>query len=466
MTGISHVSKGSGIYRESMSKIIEHYKIIVSELVRLNKLEDPWNDPEAKFTFPRTIGIGDGLQISVSEKIDNAISAISRRKRLDDVQVKARYTENDWTKAVRSAFGEPLASLDLTASVDENATILKDALNLSIKQLSARQFKAVTYIFAGSWLRVDDEEFVIGPAKIETRNVWLDRQLQTQKMSKTTYRRILKKWNGQSLRKIKPSMRSIEEGDILNTIEQWPHVISVTMADMSNELMQDRAARVARLSLTATALMWNMPSRALQGLNLASDDLPAKSVILRSRPRQPMTASYHRKSFPFGHKLETDQWANLLKQFAPLLRQVSEVAHFISQGKSIAGRDEMLAKLDVALRWFNEACRATENLIAVTHFASCLDTLAGGNGDKDILRLFETICGIESNAHIHTDGHQLATLVRKIYGDARSQFLHGSTTGHLDDWSDLRMSAESLTRRALVMCLFKADEHPTLTEFL
>lgn len=449
-----------------MGKIIEHYKIIVSELVRLHKLDDPWIDPEAKVIFPRTIGIGDGLQISVSEKIDNAIRAISRRKRSDDVQVKAKYTENDWTKAIRSAFGEPLASLDLAAPVAENATILKDALNLSIKQLSAREFQAVTYIFAGSWLRVGDDEFLIGPAKIETRKAWLDRLVKTEKISKTTHRRIVQRWNGQSLKKLKPSMRSIEEGDILNTIENWPHVISVTMADMSNELMQDRAARVARLSLTATALMWDRPSRALQGLNLASDDLPTKSIILRSRPRQPMSASYHRKLFPFGNKLEPDQWADLSKQFAPLLRQVSEVAHFISEGKSIAGRDEMLPKFDVALRWFYEACRASENLIAVTHFASCLDTLAGGKGDEGILRLFETTCGLKREARIHTDGHQLTTIIRKIYCDARSQFLHGSTTGHLDDWSDLRMSAETLTRRALVSCLFKADENPTLAEFI
>jgi hypothetical protein len=448
-----------------MAKIIDQYKIIASELARMGRLDDPWNDPEAKISFPRTIGIGDGLQISVSEKIDNAIATIARRKRLEDLQIRSKYTENDWAKAIRSAFGEPLAALDLTASVDENAKTLKDAVNLHIANLSARQFQAVTYIFAGSWLRVEANEFSIGPVKIETRNAWLERQFAAGGLPETTYRRILKKWNGDRISKTKPSGRSIEEGDILNTIKNWPHVISVTMSGVSNELMKDRAARAARLSLTATALMWKSPTKALQGLNLASDDLPAQSIILRSVPGRRMSASYHNKSFRFGYAVEPEQWAEISKQFAPLLRQVSEVATYIAEGISASGRNEMLQQLDVALRWFYEACRASEDLIAVTHFASCLDTLAGGKGDEAILRLFETICGMKREAPIHTDGYTLTTMVRKMYGDARSQFLHGSTTGHLDDWSDLRMSAETLTRWALVACLFKAEKNPTLVKF-
>lgn len=448
-----------------MAKIIDQYKIIASELARLSRLDDPWNDPEAKISFPRTIGIGDGLQISVSEKIDNAIATIARRKRLDVLQIRSKYTENDWAKAVRSAFGEPLASLDLTSSVDENAKILRDAINLHIQRLSARQFQAVTYIFAGSWLRMDSDEFSIGPVKIETRNAWLDRQLAEGAISKHTHRRILKKWNGGRINKTKPSGRSIEEGDILSTIENWPHVISVAMSGMSHELMKDRAARTARLSLTATALMWNRPTKAFQGLNLASDDLPSQSIILRSTPGRRMSASYHNKSFRFGYAVEPAQWTEISTQFAPLLRQISEVATYIAEGISASGRIEVLQQLDVALRWFYEACRASEDLIAVTHFASCLDTLAGGKGDEGILRVFETICGMKREAPIHTDGYTLATMVRKMYGDARSQFLHGSTTGHLDDWSDLRMSAETLTRWALVACLFKAEENPALAKF-
>lgn len=449
-----------------MAKIIDQYKIIALELARLSRLDDPWNDPEAKISFPRTIGIGDGLQISVSEKIDSAIATIARRKRLDDLQIRSNYTENDWAKAIRSAFGEPLASLDLSASVDENAKILKDAINLHITNLSARQFQAVTYIFAGSWLRVDANEFAVGPVKIETRNAWLERQFAEGAIPKATHRRILKKWGGDKVVKAKPSGRSIEEDDILNTIKNWPHVISVTMSGVSNELMQDRAARAARLSLTATALMWNRPTKAFQGLNLASDDLPAQSIILRTSPRRRMSASYHNKSFRFGYAVKPEQWTEISTQFAPLLRQVSEVATYIAEGISASGRIEMLQQLDVALRWFYEACRANEDLIAVTHFASCLDTLAGGKGDDGILRVFETICGMKREAPIHTDGYTLTTIVRKIYGDARSQFLHGSTTGHLDDWSDLRMSAETLTRWALVACLFKAEEDPTLVKFI
>ncbi|WJR67103.1 hypothetical protein QTA58_23475 [Neorhizobium sp. CSC1952] len=448
-----------------MVKLIDQYKIIVSELVRLSKLEDPWNDPEAKIHFPRTISIGDGLQISVSEKIDKAIGAIARLKRSEASQIKAKYTENDWAKALRSAFGEPLSSLDLDAPIDENAKALKDAINHHIGQLSARQFQPITYIFAGSWLRVHVDEFVIGPVKIETRDAWLERELQAGKIPKTTYRRILQKWSGARVNKRKPSRQSMEEDDIINAIERWPHVISVTMSGMSNELMQDRAARAARLSLTATALMWNRPTKALQGLNLASDDLPARSVVLRYSPKLAMSASYSSKLFRFGYTVEPEHWADISKQFTPLIRQISEVATYIAEGTSASGRAEMLRQLDVALRWFYEACRANEDLIAVTHFASCLDTLAGGKGDNGILRLFETICGMNREAPIHTDGHKLSTLVRKIYGDARSQFLHGSTTGHLDDWSDLRMSAETLTRWALVACLFKADEDPTLLDF-
>jgi hypothetical protein len=101
----------------------------------------------------------------------------------------------------------------------------------------------------------------------------------------------------------------------------------------------------------------------------------------------------------------------------------------------------------------------------VTHFASALDTLAGGGGDNGILSVLHERTNLKADAPIHADGMTTTKIVRAIYGTARSQFLHGNTKEHLRDWAWLRPFAELLARRALMGCLFDADKNPNLVDF-
>ena len=103
--------------------------------------------------------------------------------------------------------------------------------------------------------------------------------------------------------------------------------------------------------------------------------------------------------------------------------------------------------------------------MSVTHFAAALDTLAAGGKLSGILDLLEKQMKWPRTATIHVDGMTVGTVVKQIYADARSRFLHGSTTTSFQDWAALRSLAEFITRSVLVACIFAADDDPGLVDF-
>lgn len=149
-----------------------------------------------------------------------------------------------------------------------------------------------------------------------------------------------------------------------------------------------------------------------------------------------------------------------------MFEQAEEIAHYIATERIDEGREKIVRRMEVALRWFTEGCRADENLMAVTYFAAALDTLSGGRGNTHpILTMLKSRIGLDESALLSVDGMTTRQTVERIYSTARSQFLHGSTDAHLADWTELRAYAEKLSRDAMVACLAAARSDAQLVDF-
>ncbi len=448
-----------------MKPVLYHYEEIVRELKRLEDKEPPFDDEDGNRLFPSIIGLSDGRQVFVSAKIDKAIAAIARNARSNAPRIKFAYSQADWFAAVRKIFGDPLSTLELSDTNEIAAEWLKRQINALIAQLKLIKPPSIELAFGTTWINVQHSSFEVGPARIESRNVWATRLQEKGQISKTTLKRLREVWAGKKIKARKPSWEQHAERSIIDAVGGAPFVISVVLQGFSSSFAEDRGARIARLIQTAVSLMWNKPSNVLRGLHLSYDDLPSRRVLLWQSDNGSVSASYKRQSLPSGPRMELKDFQLQLESNRPMFRQIGAVATYIATGIFDPKQIDVIQKLEIALRWFYEGCRADESLLAITHFASTLDTLAGAGGDKGILSLLYLRTGLRDDAPIDADGLTTAQIVRDIYGTARSQFLHGSTKAHLEDWTWLRPFAELLARRALVACLFDLDKDPSLVDF-
>ncbi len=448
-----------------MKPVISHYEEIVREVKRLEKKGPPFDEQDGVPSLPRSIGLSDGRQVFVSAKIDKAIAGIARSTRSNAPEIRFAYSQADWTAAVRKTFGDPLATLELSDTNETAARWLKGQINASIAQLKLMKPPSVELAFGTTWINVPQSPLEIGTAKIEARETWATRLQARGQISNTTLKRLRKFWAGKKPKARKPGWDQHSERSIVDTVGDAPFVISVVVEGFSSSFTEDRGVRIARLVQTAVSLMWETPSSVLRGLHLRYDDLPERRTLLWLHDKGSVSASYKRQSLPSGPRIELKDFERQLKGKRPMFRQIGAVATYIATGVSDPKRTEAIQKLEIALRWFYEGCRADESLLAVTHFASAMDTLAGGSGDDGILSVLRVRTNLKADAPIHADGLTTAQIVREIYGTARSQFLHGSTKAHLEDWAWLRPFAELLARRALIACLFDADKAPTLVDF-
>jgi hypothetical protein len=448
-----------------MKPVLSHYEEIVREVTRLEDKGPPFVEEDDGPLLPRSISLSDGQQIFVSAKIDKAIAAIARSMRSNAPGIRFAYSQADWTAAVRKTFGDPLAALDLSDTNEAAAKWLKRQITASIAQLNLMKQPPIELAFGTTWIDVQQSSLEVGPAKIEARDIWATRLHVKGQISKTTLKRLQKFWAGKKPKARKPSWDQHAERSIIDTVGDAPFVISVVLQGFSSGFTEDRGARIARLVQTAVSLMWETSSSVLRGLHLSYDDLPARRTLLWLRDQGPVSASYKKQRLPSGPRIELKDFEHQLESKRPMFRQIGAVATYIATGVSDPKRTEAIQKLEIALRWFYEGCRADESLLAVTHFASALDTLAGGSGGEGILLVLRARTGLKADAPLHADGLTTAQIVRDIYGTARSQFLHGNTKAHLEDWTWLRPFAELLARRALVACLFDIDKTPTLVDF-
>ena len=157
----------------------------------------------------------------------------------------------------------------------------------------------------------DVAAFEIGPARLETRPVWLARKASEGAVSRVTRRRVERAWQGQRLPKRKLSYDRIRETDILDAIGTCPYVCSVSTVGLAPEAGKEKALMAARLALTGVALLWETPSKALEGFNLLYDRNVRRQKVLSFAPGKVILAGSQLSHRPNGPHLKPVEWKNM-----------------------------------------------------------------------------------------------------------------------------------------------------------
>ena len=103
-----------------------------------------------------------------------------------------------------------------------------------------------------------------------------------------------------------------------------------------------------------------------------------------------------------------------------------------------------------ALDWFAEGCRETSTSVAVTKLAAALDVLTCGEAANGITKMLGHLLDRAASEPVFEGvSDSLAQIVRGIYGDGRSQLLHGNQVDRRIAYDAERVQAQALASLAL-----------------
>lgn len=442
------------------------YETVVCELKVLQESNGAKSYVNSTLGFPQFLSVYGNRTIEINDKMSDAIRSIARHFWKANPSLKSTIKKPEWETRARRLFGKPLSRLDLSLSNQELASTLKTDISLKMIEMASVQPLELEHVFATTWLDTPNFRcFDLGPVKIETRQLWLNRMLGVGSIDKVAFRRVSSKWKGNKLNDRNPSASLHSEGAAIDIVGKSPFVISVSTKNCSGDISYQRARRAAHLLMMSIALFWELPSKTLLGLNLKVELGPTRriqSIILENRM---MSNSYSMVIRPTGPRLEFSDWEKMLEDNKGYFALFSDIANTVADPKYNCSNSSLVVILALALNWFYEACSSDDELMAITHFASCLDTLGMTSGSGGIFQMIENQLGWKKTDTISVDGDTIKQIVNNIYSDGRSRFLHGTTNEQFDDWSETRTFAEVISRHCLNACLDALQKDRSITSF-
>ena len=414
---------------------------------------------EKRYSFPVTLNVGTGRHIYITPEIDATINSLSKCIFDEYFQSrKADFTNSEWSRMVKRAFGEALVNHDdeVVGEIDAGEVLAATTKNLRGWVDDLRRWE---YIFGCHLCNISDlKPLPMGPVLFEPRLVWLERMHTDENISKISLSRIARAWQGKRLRKRRDSKDRLREEGILETVGACDFVCSVSVAKTGPEAGLQKALMAARLATTAISLAWEMPSSALDVMSLTFDREPHRQTnfVLFPNNRFGYRTSWTQISGGIT-ELTREEWENLVTEFEPIFNCTGEVITYVTFGRDAVSRPQLLNVLFQALLWFHEGCREQVDLMAIVKFCAAMEALSCGRNEDGILNLVKSRLVVKDENRFRKD------LVR-IYRDGRSRTVHGTSESLGHDWSESRQLSERLARLCLLSCLERASEYPQLED--
>lgn len=423
--------------------------------------DGPTDSQLPKDRFPNLIASSNGKSILIPDSVSLDISLFSRRWFAQRPSLGGQLANSDLEKLGRRAFADALSEIELSGDPAKLSLEVFSAVDRRLSADASALEGERSYI-CGCWLVRDQPlKIKIGPVLFEPREQWLDRILSEDRISSTTARRIRRRWAGIRVKKRKATWDSYREDALVDTVGNCPDICTVTIHNMASAIGENKAFLTARLALMTVALLWERPSKALEGFGLLIDGNRQLISTLNDGPNQ--------ETFAWGRSarklkgstwLSGNEWSALWGDSQWLSHPCGVALEAFADGKMPATLTSLSRTIFLALWWFYEACESDSALMATVKFGAVLDVLSNGKSKAGIEKMVESVLGVPSGAPLTRDGETVKTIVSRIYGDGRSQTLHGLNDRFGHDWSHTRDISESIARECLVRTVDWVNENP------
>lgn len=405
------------------------------------------------FPLPRLMYVGDGRTLQITKAIDHLIWALADELKAERPSLAKAVSRTEFGSLVRTACGPILVELDLSQDFVEAGEELvrgvEKAVDEQIAGFPRREYAFGVTLFAAPGIAA----FSIGPVTFEEWHVWLERKKAEGELSAVTERRLRKAWSGARLTKRKPGGAASQEQQILRAMARAPYVGSIWIEGFAPRAGLDAAANAVRLAITIVALLWPTPSRALEGMRLRFDPKHHSERAVTFVPGRFVIGGSRLRGTPFGPTISPADWAATRTRAASIITAAGQAIDLLVNPDETPPRFEVMRALLQSIQWFYAGCRELSDPIAIVHFGASLDALASGAGQRGIVELFEARFGLAHSDPLFLDGATVETTIKDLYGEGRSQLVHGISKRIGHDWVERRSQIENLAVHALIACL-------------
>jgi hypothetical protein len=450
-----------GALLDQAAKLIER---IIDECKKIKGLGPRDLIKGDEFGLPRLIPAGNGETIQINKAIDEHIAEVARLLRQARGATTKNVREEEWQTWVRSAIGPALMQIQFSDTREVAAagvvSKVEAELDVLLSGLPSCEYAFGTTLFATP----DMPRFTIGPLTFERRENWLSRKLADESITDVMYRRISRAWSGTKLSRRKKNADHLREQGILDTLGSCPFVCTVQVVGHSAEAGQELALSAARLGLACISLLWDRPSRVLDGFNLRYDRGMYRESTLRFISGKITLQGSRIRGRSNGPKISKEDWANDLTTYSAFLAASGEAIEYLLSADGRVTRPLLMNALVQSLLWFYEGCREENDLLSIIDFAAALDALGGGKKAKAILQVLKARVGASATSPVYAGGPTLRSVIDTIYSDGRSRAIHGTSDKIGHDWTQTRGIAEVLARHALFASIDWAGSNPRVSD--
>lgn len=439
-------------------------KIIVTILNELQNIDSapPFSTRSKNdlLELPQWISAGDGNLIIINSAISNLIWELAAAIYDEKPATAKAISRKDWAGLVQRIIGPLLGNTDLDAPSENSAAILLTNLQRELATTEWNYNKR-TFLFGCSFIENDDiPPMTIGPVTVWKREKWLQQALENGRITKVSYKRLLARWTGKSVKRRKPSRDSANENAVVDAVGGAPYVCTVEINGIFGDLAKEKAVMAARFALLGVALMWRSPIKAMANLNLVFDGRPYLQTYAFFQDRPEILNGSKWLYQLHGLSLFGDTWPPMIQQRTDWWKTISEAIDCWLSPDGNIKRPNLMMQFVQALIWFHEACREPMPMIATTKFMAVLDALACGGKGRGIKILITSRLGVAENDPVRPNGPTFSQVISELYSQGRSRIIHGTSDRIGHDWQDQRGVAESLARNTLIMCLNWAAHNP------
>ena len=395
----------------------------------------------------------------INESTERNIRKVADLMYYQTPNVRQTHLQREWRSIVRLALGQSLSPLGKNIdSYQVEAHQLKLRLKTNIKNYTP-VYDNVKAIY-GCWLfsPPPTEPIQIGPVHFEDKFSWLDKAFESEKISRITHSRLSRAFTGKRLKRRKSSDDQSHEEIIRRQISNAPMICEITTHGLSAKLAYKRSMIAANLALTSIAMIWGKPSQLLERFRTTLDREPRSTYHVLVEPKKYEILNVKWEGEPLACKMSSTAWNDDYNDAKCFLKIAGEM---ISCWTSTAAYEEaspLLRSLSQSLFFFWKACRESSDIVSIVEFVTVLETLASEQSKGGIFKLSKARLGI-SRKHKLTPKVTLNQVVDLIYGEARSQTLHGANPKLHYDWSNTRAIAEQFSFQCLIRCMIMAQDN-------
>jgi hypothetical protein len=312
--------------------------------------------------------------------------------------------------------------------------------------------------FPATTLRLEaTAPYRVGPAEIKSVSTWLE----TVTLSESGYKHHgidpQSNWKSELLAILEGSKRDVRPvapahlQTFVEALQRCDAVVSVAVSGLEQTYSREVARMVARTALDGVNLLAGRGRHAFAQQALSDERLQPLRLhsIIVYEQKHWVGGAWSDRAMSVAQAGLQERVFRTGQRFASLC---SVVACLLD--RSCHPHPQLAMRWAAALEWYAEGCRETSTSVAVTKFAASLDVLTCGQKAPGIIRMLTNLLGRPANDPVFEGvPDSLAQIVQDIYGDGRSQLLHGNQIDRRVPFDAERGQAQALGALALVSLL-------------